>query len=537
MKFGPIHLQTVYRMILLLSFLVVAFNVYSYRVARRDVTVKSYETGSGAVVVNTQKTIIVREDITPSLSPARYHSSFPSTRPTSTKLPGTVSNRLVIEEISNHPTTARLAIISNFVIATRSKAKSTVSSKTEKETKTEAKEIKRKPKQNSTAAAISSEPEKKHSKHNLTTVTNSSKLEKKYSNHNFTAAPNWSTLEMTSEMDLGSIDEYQNMGGIGPRNESGSVVVNPHPFNFTISPTDVCDDGSGPVFLLVYIHTRPENIKHRHLIRSTWGKVDAYRVTVRRIFVMGLPNNPQVQDAIAMESSLYQDLLQEDFIDSYQNLTYKALGALKWVANFCAGARFVMKTDDDAFVSMPLLIQTLEALTEKGRPSRTLYCNLWYGSDVSREGKWAVTVEQRKYPWWPPFCQGLAYVMTPDLPGAFYNASFDLPFLWMDDVYVTGFLAKRLGVDYSPFAHLFVPERWLRSALESPDEWNRTIFAHVHDFDLAKWAWSRAKRLFDASGSNPKTKIGRTSGQQHTLKRHPQTSGRVENVQRTKKIL
>lgn len=504
-------------MILLLSFMVVAFNVYSYRVARRDATPKNDETVlDAAAVVNTRKTTIVRKDCT-SLSSTQRHTSSSST--VSTKLPATVSKRLKIEEKITRLTTARLAI-SNLAMATPSKAKSTLSSNAE-ETKTVAKGIKRKSKKNSTAAAISSEPEKKFSKQNLTAATNSP------------------SLEYTSEQDLGSIDEYQNMGGIGPRNESGTVVVNPHPFNFTIRPVDVCDDGSGPVFLLVYIHTKPENIKHRHLIRSTWGKVDAYSVTVRRIFVMGLPTTAQVQDAISMESCLYQDLLQEDFIDSYQNLTYKALGALKWVASFCSGARFVMKADDDAFVNMPLLIETLEALAKKGRPSKTLYCNAWYGSDVARYGKWAVTVEQRRYPWWPPFCQGLAYVMTPDLPGAFFNASFDVPFLWMDDVYVTGILAKRLGVVYDSFAWFFILEPWLRRSLESPIQWRRTIFSHVHNFDLARWAWSRAKRLFDHSVSNATTKSG-VNGR--TLKRHsqrpspPQASKTMANVRNTSTI-
>lgn len=500
-------------MILLVSFVVVAFNVYSYVVARRDIAAKICDAGSNAVV-NTQKTIIVVGDDITSTSPVRRHRSFPSTA--STLLPDTVPNRLDVEEKSTRSTTARFAISNLATAATRSNAKSTLSSNAE-ETRTEAKGIKRKPKQNSIAAAISSEPQMKYSKQNSTVVTNSSKL----------------------EQEIGSIDEYQNMGGIGPRNESGHVVVNPHPFNFTITPADVCDNESGPVFLLVYIHTRPENIRHRQLIRSTWGKVDAYGAIVRRIFVMGLPKTAQVQDAIVMESSLYQDLLQEDFIDSYQNLTYKAIGAMKWVARFCGGATFVLKADDDAFVNMPLLIQALEALAKKGRASGTLYCNVWYGSGVPRHGKWAVSVEQRRHPVWPPFCQGLAYVMTPDLPGAFFNASFDLPFLWMDDVYVTGFLAKRLGVVHSSFTWYFVAETGLRRTLESPDGWKRTIFAHVHDFDLAKWAWGRAKTLVDASVSNATTKIGTKVG--HALKPRPrrpppQISRKMTNVQRAKKI-
>lgn len=50
---------------------------------------------------------------------------------------------------------------------------------------------------------------------------------------------------------------------------------------------------------------------------------------VRIVFVTGATNDSAVQDYILYENELYQDILQSDFIDHYQNNTYKALSYLR----------------------------------------------------------------------------------------------------------------------------------------------------------------------------------------------------------------
>jgi hypothetical protein len=55
------------------------------------------------------------------------------------------------------------------------------------------------------------------------------------------------------------------------------------------------------------------------------------------------------------ESNLYQDMVIGPFLDSYRNLTYKHVMALKWVHYHCPEARYVLKSDDDVFVHTPAL--------------------------------------------------------------------------------------------------------------------------------------------------------------------------------------
>jgi Galactosyltransferase len=50
-----------------------------------------------------------------------------------------------------------------------------------------------------------------------------------------------------------------------------------------------------------------------------------------------LPAN--VDSLLTSESAQYSDIVREDFLDSYENLTLKTLGGLKWAAIFCPQVR------------------------------------------------------------------------------------------------------------------------------------------------------------------------------------------------------
>ena len=64
------------------------------------------------------------------------------------------------------------------------------------------------------------------------------------------------------------------------------------------------------------------------------------------------------QKQLEEESSKYGDIIQGDFLDTYHNLSYKAIMGNLWVAEFCSQAEFVVKTDDDMYVDL-YEVQTL----------------------------------------------------------------------------------------------------------------------------------------------------------------------------------
>lgn len=84
-------------------------------------------------------------------------------------------------------------------------------------------------------------------------------------------------------------------------------------------------------------------------------------------------------------------ILQENFIDTYHNLTYKGIAALRWIDSYCGQAVFVLKTDDDIFVNMYTLIRYLKKMSRTvDRPRSLLMCLVWESMPVLREGKWKV---------------------------------------------------------------------------------------------------------------------------------------------------
>ena len=129
----------------------------------------------------------------------------------------------------------------------------------------------------------------------------------------------------------------------------------------------------------------------------------------------------------------------------YRNLTYKAVAALKWISIHCSHVDYAVKTDDDVFVNVFSLQTYIFGLHSTATRSRLVACHIWFKAKVMRTGKWAVSKTEVPDDLYPGYCGGLAYILTGDVIRAFYRMSLRVPFLWVDDVYVTGQLVKALG--------------------------------------------------------------------------------------------
>ena len=66
-----------------------------------------------------------------------------------------------------------------------------------------------------------------------------------------------------------------------------------------------------------------------------------------------------LQVSLESENDQYHDILQGSFKDTYRNMTYKHIMALKWVLYYCPGVHYVLKSDDDTFVNTPVLMRAL----------------------------------------------------------------------------------------------------------------------------------------------------------------------------------
>jgi len=124
--------------------------------------------------------------------------------------------------------------------------------------------------------------------------------------------------------------------------------VNPHPFRYILTPQASTCRSNEDIYLFVYVHSAPKHRKRRDLIRRTWANVTHYAASVaaiRCVFVIGLPMlsadrsksviDDDLQETVIRESLVHRDIIQENYVDCYRNLTYKAVAAMRWITENC----------------------------------------------------------------------------------------------------------------------------------------------------------------------------------------------------------
>ena len=231
-------------------------------------------------------------------------------------------------------------------------------------------------------------------------------------------------------------------------------IVNPHPFTYHINNENICNDNTDT---LIWVHSAPNHFRHRMFLRDTWANPAQFsKRNVSLVFFIGLSKKSFIQDKLEYESESYNDIVQETFIDSYKNLTYKAIAGCKWTSNYCKSAKLVIKADDDAGINLDLLFQHIDSLQKKGKVlNNTILCNVIHNAVPIREDyKWQVTKEEYPEEEFPPYCPGLGLTITGDVIPKLYNQSLYEPFFWVDDIYLTGLLTRALDITLEPLGGL-----------------------------------------------------------------------------------
>ena len=237
-------------------------------------------------------------------------------------------------------------------------------------------------------------------------------------------------------------------------------AINPHNFPYIINNPDICPRDSRLSYV-IYIHTSPGSFDLRTSIRQTWGQPNLITDHPSRlVFFLGRPQTANELVRILQENEKHRDLVMADYIDAYRNMTYKAISAFKWFAVYCPNVKYLIKADDDVYVDMTFMIQTLDS-TYKNR-SRFFLCALFVKStmpilrDNSTCHKWCVPPSfMPGHNFYPPYCSGSAYILTQDLVLDLYNASLYTPYFFIDDVYATGLLKLKIKPQINMYSFNF----------------------------------------------------------------------------------
>ncbi|XP_062604138.1 beta-1,3-galactosyltransferase 1-like [Saccostrea cucullata] len=208
---------------------------------------------------------------------------------------------------------------------------------------------------------------------------------------------------------------------------------------------------------VVIVHTSTDHFKRRSIIRQTWGNINILRNGgFRIVFFFGLSKNKRTQTMLENESTVYGDIVQGHFVDSYHNLTHKGVLTYRWLSEFCSNVEMVVKVDDDMFVNLFYLMEYY--LPKYRKSKRSIMCQIrpkGTSPIMRQKSKWQVNEDQFKnmthYP--ITYCNGYFVLISADIIRELYKSSFLTPFFWVDDVYLYGLLPARIGdVEFTQIA-------------------------------------------------------------------------------------
>ena len=195
-----------------------------------------------------------------------------------------------------------------------------------------------------------------------------------------------------------------------------------------------------------------------------------FQFLVQRFFcVTGAAEHSQ---DVSHEHSIYRDIVQENFIDSYVNSTLKAVMAFRWARTFCRNAQYVLIANDDVVVDVFKLIPYLETFKSKSDTHQICVCYLYpccmladnYSSNFTatrhkskKKVKLKLEEVQRAYHGkaYPAHCSGSAFVAPSLSINNLYLMSLDTPSFIPYEPWI-GVLAEKLGITFKDTFASFV---------------------------------------------------------------------------------
>ena len=190
-----------------------------------------------------------------------------------------------------------------------------------------------------------------------------------------------------------------------PTNASDAIIVNGGNCSNSSNTTVQYEDNYNIVFV---IPTHPSKITIRQAIRETWANVSAWsllanedgdKIKIKVMFVIGALESDSYSAEFEEELSQNDDIfVVSNITEGYYSLRYKVLWGMEYSYQHYK-FDYLVKTDDDIIVNLPVLIEALSSLTPGLR--YTGNCNRAVGSKPQR---------------WK-YCSGGGYILSRDLIG------------------------------------------------------------------------------------------------------------------------
>ncbi|UXI18676.1 Fat-like cadherin-related tumor suppressor-like protein [Sarcoptes scabiei] len=199
-----------------------------------------------------------------------------------------------------------------------------------------------------------------------------------------------------------------------------------------------CYPNETPIFVHTAAATNGKYFQRRQVIRRTWAR-EASKYNMRVLFVMGVPKDLSIERSLKAEADLNHDLLQFNFVENYYNLTLKAISLLKWSYRHCSQSLYMVKTDDDVVLNMPMLYQLVK---QRKIPSGLTGLVMTTPANREQGHKWHMP--EHLYPKNSyEFLAGFSYLLSMDKLKSFLKTivTYPGPILDIDDLFLTGIVA------------------------------------------------------------------------------------------------
>lgn len=199
------------------------------------------------------------------------------------------------------------------------------------------------------------------------------------------------------------------------------------------------------LLVVILVTSAPGNVERRQSIRRSWASYTVKDDSLKVVFLIGRTKDAMLSDALESEQMHYHDILIGNYLDTYRNLTLKVLHGFQWITSQCE-TKFVLKTDDDCFLNMPVLYNLLLVAQESS--TKALYVGKSPASlSVIRNpyNKWHVTKAEYALDRYPVYMSGTGYLLSADLVSSITGISSYIQPFPNEDAFV-GVVNTFLGV-------------------------------------------------------------------------------------------
>lgn len=255
---------------------------------------------------------------------------------------------------------------------------------------------------------------------------------------------------------------------------------------FRVGREPLCYQNDGNMTLLIIVHSAPKNVLQRIRIRKTWGfyKIHAH---IKILFFVGASGDETTENSIEKENVVFKDIIRYNFRDDAPYSTYKTIAMLEFVMKKCSNFKFLFKVDDDVFVNIP---KTLDFTNLHSNALRQMFGAVFLNDSPIRyriDGGKFVSMDEYSGSVYPPYLAGEFYLITTDLVKDLYYTAIQTPFLKIPDVFLSGLVRLRLGIDLLNNKEFYRPS----PPLESPEKVDINLY-------IAYNFWQNPTTIYDA---------------------------------------